>query len=133
MFFVPPNVNIKTGKRNLDYYDRVKIVLSRVEERRNNEEAKIADLFRAKTRDDHQVRLLTRPTAQVRRGPGRPPKLGTSLVPKNVRVVDVSWKEGGSTYPKRSSQVGDDYQVSPANIPPAGSYRSEEKQSEDFR
>lgn len=130
MLFVPPNVNTKTGKRNVDYYDKVKMVLSRVEERRNREEAKIADLFREKTRDDHEIQLLTRPAERVRRGPGRPPKLGTSLLPKSVRVVDISWKEGGSAYPKRSSQVGEDHQVNPEKIPPAGSYRSNRESTE---
>ncbi|KAL3909423.1 MAG: hypothetical protein SGILL_008095 [Bacillariaceae sp.] len=130
MLFVPPNVNTRTGKRNVDYYDRIKMVLSRVEERRNREEAKIADLFREKTREDHEIQLLTRPTEKIRRGPGRPPKLGTSLLSKSVRVVDVSWKEGGSAYPKRSSKVGKDHQVNPENIPPAGAYGSTKESAE---
>ena len=130
MLFVPPNVNIKTGKRNVDYYDKIKMVLSRVEERRNKEEAKIADQFREKTRDDKEIHFLNHPERAVRRGPGRPPKLSSSqLLPKNVRVVDVSWKEGGSAYPKRSSNVGDEYQVDPANIPAAGSHTGQDSQT----
>ena len=35
-------------------------------------------------------------------------------------TIDLSWKDGGSLYPKRSSQVGDEFQAT--NIPPAGSY-----------
>lgn len=34
--------------------------------------------------------------------------------------LDLSWKDGGSLYPKRSSQVGDEYQAT--DIPAAGTY-----------
>lgn len=126
--FVPPDVDAKIGKKNFDFYDRIKAVIERVEERRNKEEAKLADKFREKTRNDQDIELSMNPAAQPRRGPGRPPKLGSSLPPRNVRVVDISWKDGGTTYPKRSSQIGCNFQVS--RLPPTGSYRSKEQASE---
>ncbi|KAG7359064.1 PHD-finger domain containing protein [Nitzschia inconspicua] len=122
MMFVPPGVDKKTGKRNIDYYDRIKILLERIEERRNSDEAKLADLFREKTRNDQRVGSSSNPLVRPRRGPSRSPKLTTSLPPRNVRAVDISWKHSGTNYPKRTSQVGDEYQVS--SLPPAGSYSS---------
>jgi hypothetical protein len=119
ILFFPPNVDQKRAKRNIDYYDRIKLVLERVEERRNSDEAKLADRYREATRDDQKkIEISTNPVVRPRRGPGRPPKLSTSLPPRNM--VDISWKDGGTSYPKRCSQVGDEYQVS--SIPPVGSY-----------
>jgi hypothetical protein len=129
MMFVPPNGKVEGGKKNVDYYDKLKLVIERVKERRNEEEAKLADLFREKTQTDDQEIESILPTVRPRRGPGRPPKLGTSRPSsqKIDRVVDMSWKEGGSTYPKRSSRVGDEYQVS--TLPRPGSFTSKDDES----
>jgi len=35
-------------------------------------------------------------------------------------TIDLSWKDGGALYPKRSSQVGDEFQAT--DIPAAGTY-----------
>jgi hypothetical protein len=125
MIFMPPGIDITTGKRNIDYYDRVKFIIERVEERRNRDEAKLADLFREKTRDDDRITLLQNSEARPRRrGPGRQHKLGDSVPSnRNVHTVDISWKDGGSMYPKRSSRIGEEYQVS--FIPPPGTYDKE--------
>ena len=112
---------MKSGNKRGDYYDKIKSVIERVEERRNKDEAKLADLFRDETRDDDAITLLAHP----KRSRGRP-SLGTSR--PGQKVVDISWKEGGSLYPKRSSQVGDEYQVS--FIPLAGTYLEEQKLQE---
>jgi hypothetical protein len=122
MIFLPPGIDVKSGKRNIDYYDRVKLIIERVEERRNKDEAKLADLFREQTRDDDRITLLQNHEARPRRrGPGRPPKLGNSVPSNNnVHIVDVSWKDGGAAFPKRSSRIGDAYQVT--FLPPAGSH-----------
>jgi hypothetical protein len=128
MLFVPPKTDIKSGKRNIDYFGRIKDLIARIEERRNSEEAKLAELFREKTRDDQNIELAINASPRPRRGPGRPPKLSTSLPPRNVRVVDISWKVGGTTYPNRSSRVGDEFQVS--SIPPVQSDSRREDASE---
>jgi hypothetical protein len=131
MLFVPPKVDIKSGKRNIDYYSRIKDLIARIEERRSTEEAKLADLFREKTRGDQNMELTINPSPRPRRGPGRPPKLSTSLPPRNVRVVDISWKDGGTTYPNRSSRVGEEFQVS--SIPPVGQHSSSERTTSEPR
>lgn len=109
------------NKRDVDFYDRIKSIVERVEERRNKDEAKLADLFREETRDDDSITLLANP----KRGRGRP-SLGAPR--PGQKVVDISWKQGGSLYPKRSSQVGEDYQVS--IIPMAGAYEDEQELQE---
>ena len=42
--------------------------------------------------------------------------------------VDLSWKEGGSSYPKSSSRVGHLYQA--AHLPRAGEYKHREPTGE---
>jgi hypothetical protein len=128
MLFVPPNVDIKSGKRNIDYFSRIKDLIARIDERRNSEESKLADLFREKTKDDQSIELTVNASPRPRRGPGRPPKLSISLPPRNVHVVDISWKDGGATYPNRSSRVGDEFQV--ASIPPVETCSTSERTSE---
>lgn len=113
-------MDTRKAKRNIDYYDRIKILMERIEERRNSDEAKLADLYREQTKSRQRMQLSRDPLERPRRGPGRPPKLGVSYHPRDGEEVDTSWKDGGATYPKRSSQVGDEYQVS--SIPPAGTY-----------
>lgn len=121
-FFFPPDTEIKPGNKRVgDCYDKIKSIIERVEERRNKDEAKLADLFREETRDDESIALLANP----RRNRGRP-SLGASR--PSQKIVDISWKDGGSLYPKRSSQVGEDYQVS--FIPPAGTYQDEKNTQE---
>lgn len=112
------------GRRGKDYYDRIKDVIDRVLEGRNEEEKKIAELYSAEFSDDEVTRLRSTrrsvPTTSTSSTPekraatkrGRPSLTGNTL--------DLSWKDGGSLYPKRSSQVGDEYQAT--DIPAAGSY-----------
>jgi hypothetical protein len=123
LFFLPPDIEMTPErKRDVDYYDRIKSVIERLEERRNKDEARLADTFRHRTRDnDDHVRLM----AQPKRVRGRPSL--TASRPGQA-TVDVSWKEGGSLYPKRSSRVGEEYQVS--FLPAAGTYKEEQDRNE---
>ena len=151
IIFLPPNAKTKEGslaeirmrgKRGKDYYDRIKDVIARVLECRNEEEKKIADLFKAAYNIDDQKKpklngldrnavlspsrprraVVTSSTASRSSSPeeekpiqrrGRPSLSGTG-------VFDLSWKDGGSSYPKRTSQVGEEFQAT--DIPHAGTY-----------
>lgn len=124
--FFPPNVDVTKswGKRNVGgYYNRIMAVIARVEERRNAEESQIADRFLEATLSDTIESSSLKPPRSSRRL-GRPPRLASSIR-HGHNAVDTSWKDGGVTYPKRSSQVGDEHQVVPQNIPPATLYEEE--------
>ena len=124
MLFLPPGIaNMILGKRNIDYYDKIKLVINRLEERQNIEEGKIFDLFRNEVRIDDDDMLASRP----KRGTGRP-RLGVSRPSREVEEIDTSWKDGRCLYPKRSSQVGAGYQV--AIIPRAGTIVTERQLDE---
>lgn len=43
-------------------------------------------------------------------------------------MIDLSWKNGGREYPKRSSNVGPEYQVH--SIPLAGTYQDQKENSD---
>jgi len=119
MLFLPFNIeNSRLGKRNIDYYDKIRFVIKRLEERRNTEEGKILDLFRDEVRTVNRDILVSRP----KRGPGRP-RLGVSRPSKKVREIDTSWKDKRCLYPKTSSQVGAECQVS--FLPLAGTIETE--------
>jgi hypothetical protein len=45
-------------------------------------------------------------------------------------MVDLSWKDGGSSYPKRSSRVGEMYQAT--ELPEAGSFEKEGDPKSDY-
>ena len=126
MIFLPPGIEKTTmisGKRNIHYYDKIKLVINRLEERRDNKEGEILDLFRddiiRNNDDDNNGDALQAPRPG-RRGRGRP-RLGLSRRPsKSTKIhydedddeVDTSWKEDGRClYPKRSSRVGAEYQA----------------------
>jgi hypothetical protein len=124
MLFLPPGIeNTRLGKRNIDYYDKISLVINRLEERQNIEEGKILDLFRDEVRTVNGDILASRP----KRGTGRP-RLGVSRPSRKVREIDTSWKDGRSLYPKRSSQVGAGYQV--AILPLAGTFKTERQLDE---
>lgn len=137
-----PSPLTKEGKRGKDYYDRVKDVIDRVLECRNDEEKKIADLFKAEYNVEDQIKSklsegaegnqLSSYSSRRRRRAATPASTASSvssspeetIVTKRDRpalsgtAIDLSWKDGGSLFPKRTSQVGDEFQAT--EIPPAG-------------
>ncbi|VEU33474.1 unnamed protein product [Pseudo-nitzschia multistriata] len=47
MIFLPPGIiAMRRGKRNIEYFDRIKLVIEFLEERRSKAEGKILDLYR---------------------------------------------------------------------------------------
>mmetsp|Transcript_22908 Transcript_22908/g.46599 ORF Transcript_22908/g.46599 Transcript_22908/m.46599 type:complete len:464 (+) Transcript_22908:127-1518(+) len=125
MLFMPPGIDSKrSGKRkNIDYYDKIISLIGRLEERRNAEEGSLLDLFRK------EVRLVVgdNPESRSKEGPSRPRLKGFRQSQK-VLEVDTSWKDGRSLYPKRSSCVGAEYQVS--FLPRAGTFETENQVDE---
>ena len=132
MTFFPPKFNgtptllltKERGRRGKDYYDRIKDVIDRILEGRNEEEKKIADLYTAEFSDDEVTRLRSTrrsvPTTSTTSTPEKRASSKRGRLSLTGNTIDLSWKDGGSLYPKRSSQVGDEFQAT--NIPPAGSY-----------
>jgi hypothetical protein len=45
-------------------------------------------------------------------------------------MVDLSWKDGGSSYPKRSSRVGEEYQAT--ELPEAKPFQKDEFPKSDY-
>ncbi len=133
MFF-PPKSNGKQalslvkvkGRRGKDYYDRIKDVIDRVVEGRNDKEKKIADLYASEFIDEELWRIKTTrrsamsSTTSINSFPEKRslPKRDRPSLTGNT--IDLSWKNGGSLYPKRASQVGDEFQAT--DIPAAGTY-----------
>jgi hypothetical protein len=114
MLFLPPSVeNTGSGKRNIDYYDKIRLVIDRLEERRSIEEGEIDDLYRTEVRIVSGDVVVSRPKRRSTR-----PTLGVSRPARTDGEIDTSWKDGRCLYPKRSSQVGARYQV--ATLPRAG-------------
>ena len=134
MTFFPPKLNgtpnllltKERGRRGKDYYDRIKDVIDRILEGRNEEEKKIADLYSAEFSDDEVTRLkssrrsVPTSTTSTTSTPEKRASSKRGRLSLTGNTIDLSWKDGGSLYPKRSSQVGDEFQAT--NIPPAGSY-----------
>eukprot|EP00536_Pseudo-nitzschia_multiseries_P006512 jgi/Psemu1/239446/estExt_Genewise1.C_1390071 len=119
MIFLPPGVETaRWGKRNIEFFDKIKLVLSRLEERVTIQEGKILDLYRKEIKAVGGETLPSRP----KRGLARP-RLGVSRQTTPIEEVDTSWKEGRLLYPKSSSKVGSDYQVT--SLPRAGTFETE--------
>jgi hypothetical protein len=113
-FFVPKGVDIKLARKSRDYYDRIKTVIDRILERRNEAESKIADSYVSKVVEDEVERDSQRPK---RNAPSR-----------SSTRIDLSWKEGGRNFPKLTSRVGAEYQAT--DLPPAGTYKCKQKSEE---
>lgn len=131
MFY--PAAKLDSGKSK-KYYDKIKDVLDHVLEKRNNDEAKVANAFLAKNADYVKMKKEkessgSSPSRAIR--PRRPASDTTSTSAErrpsvlNQASIDLSWKDGGSFYPKQSSRVGDKYQAT--DIPKAGSHKSKKE------
>ena len=113
-----------------DYYIRIKDVLDRINKRENAEEATAADRHRraiskpkptprpiAKIEDDddrkyHKEEETTTPSKHQQRR--------KVVTPQKPASPDVSWKDGRKHFPKKSSQIGEEYQAT--KIPAAGTF-----------
>lgn len=109
---------MKEGKSELgeDYYDRLRDVVDRVcADDATLSEKLVADAF---MKDMEELDALQDDEA-IPKSSRRP----NAAKPSSAQL-DLSWKDGGSTYPKASSRVGERYQA-PA-IPEAGTFSVEE-------
>jgi hypothetical protein len=53
-----------------------------------------------------------------------------SLASGSNNMIDLSWKDGGSSYPKRSSRVGEEYQAT--ELPEAEPFQKDESPKSDY-
>lgn len=114
----------KSGKQFPMQYDKIKSVLDRLEESADKDEAEIFEAFREIV---PIVEPQPLPISRPKRGTRRP-RLSVSRPVEDESEIDTSWKDGGSLYPKKSSEVGPRHQVS--FLPPAGSVDTEKKSEE---
>jgi hypothetical protein len=106
------DLDIETSEEGVDYYTRIKDVIERINLRSNDLEATLADRYR---------RAISKPNYRTRLNPIR----RSTLIPKSPKL-DLSWKDGRKIYPKKTSMIGNDYQVS--YLPAAGSHMKAETQ-----
>ena len=104
------DLDIDISEEGIEYYTRIKDVIERINQRSNDLEATLADRYRrAISKPNYRTRLLS-------------PHRRSTLVPPTTtgKKLDLSWKDGRKNYPKKSSMIGKDYQVSA--LPLAGSF-----------
>ncbi len=94
------------------YYNRIRDVIERVLEKRNEAEAKAAEAFLSAVPDYVAEQFLPQPK-QEKALVARPRRT-------RQRSADVDWKHERTHYPKATSRVGQEYQVDV--LPDAGSY-----------
>ncbi|GAX28558.1 bromodomain adjacent to zinc finger domain protein 1A [Fistulifera solaris] len=123
LIFVPKDIDPGTGVKGVDYYSRIKDVVDRLNERRNDLESSVADLLRRGVNKLSKKPVLSPrlPARRLRSKEGV--KSETSSVADDDGI-DLSWKRGGRHYPTKSSSVGAEFQVN--SLPKAGVYTEEE-------
>lgn len=122
MIFIPTNVDPEMGVKGVDYYCRIKDVVDRLNERRNDTESSIADSLRRGISKPSKKPVLI-PHLPTRRLRSRDTGDQNETQIEKEDEIDVSWKNGGQNYPTKSSSVGSKFQVS--SLPKAGSYKNE--------
>ena len=107
------------GVSSGESYDRIRDVLDRLGEGRSQTEAAIANLYHRLQQDVEWEKT----TAINIQGfpPSRPSRHNVLRSPK----MDLSWKEGGRIFPRKTSQIGENYQVS--TLPDAGTFDPNEQ------
>ena len=95
------NIDIHTAEIGKDYFIRIKDVLDKINLRNDDDDASLADRYR-RAISNSNFRSTLSPSLRQRQIVGSP-------------KLDLSWKNGGKQFPKKSSRIGADYQVS--NIP----------------
>lgn len=99
------DLDIERDVQGKDYFMRIKDVIDRINLRKNNTEAMLADRYR---------RAVSRPVFRANLKPTERKRVQSPI------KLDLSWKDGGKHFPKKTSMIGKDYQVS--SIPKAGKY-----------
>jgi hypothetical protein len=101
-------------------------VIDRLLERRNAAESAIAEAHLIPMEVLVAKNKVPEPTI------ARPRRRAVTKKPKRESsgssMIDLSWKNGGREYPKRSSNVGPEYQVH--SIPLAGTYHDQKENSD---
>jgi hypothetical protein len=100
------DTDVTASKEGVDYYTRLVDVIEWMNQRRTHDEAALADRYR---------RAISKLNYRTCLSPGR----RNSLASKSLKI-DVTWKDGRKHFPKKSSMVGEGYQVS--SLPSFGSY-----------
>jgi hypothetical protein len=121
VYFVPEGIVriADSTVKGEDYFDRIRDVIDHVcSEYAAVEEQKVGKEFQREV-EDLEVMADEKFTRSPRRSPEGNPSAAT---------LDLSWKDGGTTYPKASSRLGPLYQA-PA-IPPAGSFSARVAQND---
>lgn len=120
MFFLPTkDAKIEYGRKGKDYYTRIRDVIDRVLQRRNDVETGIADAYQ-----EEMTALESDAGVKVPPSPPTPPTRRLRPVRHATRIVDLSWKEGGSAFPRTSSRVGPEYQA--VDIPSSDTFEKEQ-------
>ncbi len=122
MFFLPTkDANIKNGRRGKDYYTRIRDVIDRVLQRRNDAETKIADAYQDEMNAHASDEFVGETNATSE---SSPPARRLRPV-RNATRIDLSWKEGGSAFPRTSSRVGEEYQA--VDLPSSDTFEKEQQ------
>lgn len=120
VFFLPTkDAKIQHGRKGKDYYTRIRDVIDRVLQRRNNKESEIADAYQ-------EEMAALESDAGVKAAPSPPPTRRLRPVRQAATRIDLSWKEGGSAFPRTSSRVGPEYQA--VDIPSYDTFEKEQAQ-----
>jgi hypothetical protein len=116
IYFSPKGVNIYDDGFILgqDYYDRLRDVIDYAAESGDTQHA-------YETFDSY---LDTLEDIAESEGEAVTPKSSVRRSNRTGSNIDLSWKDGGNTFPKASSRVGEEYQA-PA-LPEAGTFSAEE-------
>lgn len=112
--FVPQGVNPREDfyQKGEDYYDRIRDVIDRVcSYNAPAKEVEVAYAYYAEMN-------LTKSNQS------RSSRFQKQSIRSQSTKIDLSWKYGGTAFPKRSSRVGSLYQV--PQIPAAGTFSAEE-------
>jgi hypothetical protein len=118
------DVDIEKGVEGVDYYSRIKDVIDRINERRNAAESTAADHYRRAIAKPMHVYSPNFSPSFTR--PRRSKKFDKEQMSENEEI-DLSWKQGSKNFPRKISQVGENYQV-PA-IPEVG---TDDRKSSDL-
>lgn len=117
MYFIPDGADTFAGRKGRDYYNRMRDVIDRVLEKRNETETEIAndylDEFMAGDDDESGYESSAMHTMQWSQPTRRQPRRQM----QSPARLDLSWKDGGSAFPRTSSRVGSEYQAVDLPLP----------------
>jgi len=124
VYFLPSkDTKIKYGRRGKDFYIRIRDVIDRVLQRRNDVEAEIADAYL------DEIALLDNGDG-YKAPPVPAPTTRRLRAPRHASRIDFSWKEGGSAFPRTRSRVGAEYQA--IDLPSSDTFEKEQARSLDI-